>query len=255
AKRRNCDGDEDSILLLMDALLNFSRTYLPDTRGGRSMDAPLVLTSIMNPEEVDDESWNVDIDSSYPLSFYRQTLKYKYPWELSETPRVIENVIDTPEVFHAKYTHETTDINDGMIITKYVSLQSMDDKVNTQLTLGKKLIGVNQNIVAEKLLSKHFLKDIKGNLRTFSKQSVRCVSCNEKYRRIPLAGICTNCKEKLILSVSEGFVRKYMEPSKQIIEDFEISPYLCQQFKILEKQVDDLFGKKDRQLKLFKFGQ
>ena len=141
------------------------------------------------------------------------------------------------------------------LLTQDCKILVISDKVNTQLTLGKKLIGVNQNIVAEKLLSKHFLKDIKGNLRTFSKQSVRCVSCNEKYRRIPLAGICTNCKEKLILSVSEGFVRKYMEPSKQIIEDFEISPYLCQQFKILEKQVDDLFGKKDRQLKLFKFGQ
>ena len=28
AKRRNCDGDEDSIILLMDTLLNFSKYYL-----------------------------------------------------------------------------------------------------------------------------------------------------------------------------------------------------------------------------------
>ncbi|MCK5334383.1 MAG: DNA polymerase II large subunit, partial [Candidatus Aenigmarchaeota archaeon] len=28
-KRRNCDGDEDSIMLLLDALLNFSRQFLP----------------------------------------------------------------------------------------------------------------------------------------------------------------------------------------------------------------------------------
>ena len=44
AKRRNCDSDEDSIMLLLDALLNFSKVYLPSTRGGR-MDAPLVLSS------------------------------------------------------------------------------------------------------------------------------------------------------------------------------------------------------------------
>jgi len=44
AKRRNCDGDEDSIILLLDCLLNFSRAFLPEKRGGL-MDAPLVLTT------------------------------------------------------------------------------------------------------------------------------------------------------------------------------------------------------------------
>ena len=39
AKRRNCDGDEDAIMLLMDGLLNFSREILPANRGGQ-MDAP-----------------------------------------------------------------------------------------------------------------------------------------------------------------------------------------------------------------------
>ncbi len=29
-----CDGDEDCVMLLMDGLLNFSRSYLPDQRGG-----------------------------------------------------------------------------------------------------------------------------------------------------------------------------------------------------------------------------
>ncbi|GAH77286.1 unnamed protein product, partial [marine sediment metagenome] len=35
AKRRNCDGDEDGIMLLLDPLLNFSRYYLPNKIGGR----------------------------------------------------------------------------------------------------------------------------------------------------------------------------------------------------------------------------
>ena len=35
AKRRNCDGDEDSVTLLLDTLLNFSRAYLPESRGAR----------------------------------------------------------------------------------------------------------------------------------------------------------------------------------------------------------------------------
>jgi DNA polymerase II large subunit len=59
AKRRNCDGDEDSVILLMDALLNFSKSYLPSSRGGR-MDAPLVLTSRIDPKEIDEEAHSID---------------------------------------------------------------------------------------------------------------------------------------------------------------------------------------------------
>src|SRR5207249_2390275 len=40
ARRRNCDGDEDSVILLLDSLINFSRSFLPDKRGGL-MDGPL----------------------------------------------------------------------------------------------------------------------------------------------------------------------------------------------------------------------
>src|SRR2546428_12698699 len=40
AKRRDCDGDADSVMLLMDAFLNFSFDFLPAKIGGL-MDAPL----------------------------------------------------------------------------------------------------------------------------------------------------------------------------------------------------------------------
>ncbi|MFW5919411.1 MAG: DNA polymerase II large subunit, partial [Halanaeroarchaeum sp.] len=52
-----CDGDEDCVMLLMDGLLNFSKQFLPDQRGGR-MDAPLVMSSRIDPSEIDDEAHN-----------------------------------------------------------------------------------------------------------------------------------------------------------------------------------------------------
>ncbi len=72
AKRRNCDSDEDSVLLLLDALINFSKSYLPSTRGG-SMDAPLVLSTRIDPEEIDDESHNLDIFERFPLEFFERS--------------------------------------------------------------------------------------------------------------------------------------------------------------------------------------
>ena len=51
AKRRNCDGDIDAIIMLTEGLLNFSRQFLPRSRGGQ-MDAPLILTMSINGSEI-----------------------------------------------------------------------------------------------------------------------------------------------------------------------------------------------------------
>src|SRR5207245_883817 len=59
AKRRDCDGDEDSVSLLLDILLNFSREYLPDRIGGL-MDAPLLLSPLLNPNEVARQALNIE---------------------------------------------------------------------------------------------------------------------------------------------------------------------------------------------------
>lgn len=252
-KRRNCDGDEDSIMLLLDALLNFSREFLPDRRGGRSMDAPLVLTTCLNPEEVDDEAWNVDIDDQYSREFYESTYTFPTPKEAAKKPRLVASVIRTPEVFHIKFTHDTKDINEGPLKTKYVELDSMSDKLDAQLSIAKKLRSVDENKVAEEVLSKHFFRDIKGNARTFSYQKFRCVSCNDKYRRPPLSGRCLSCGGRLLMTVTEGSVKKYIEPSRRIMDSFKVSTYLRQQFALLEDTTDQLFGHKGKQLSLSKF--
>ena len=72
AKRRDCDGDADSIMLLLDAFLNFSFDFLPDKIGGL-MDAPLLIQPTVLPYEVQRQAHNVDISSIYPLEFYEAT--------------------------------------------------------------------------------------------------------------------------------------------------------------------------------------
>ncbi len=254
AKRRNCDGDEDSIMLLLDALINFSRKYLPTTRGAATMDVPLVLTTILNPEEVDDEAWNVDTVWEYPLELYEASHEYLYPWDLEREKGVkiprIEDLIGTPEVFHIGFTHDTTDINDGPYKSKYVRLATMNEKIETQLALARTIRAVDEDDVAERVLFMHFFKDIKGNLRGFSRQEVRCIDCNEKYRRVPLSGKCQKCGGKLVLTIHEGTVLKYVEPSKRILENFRVGNYARQQFMVMEREIEALFGKKDRQVSL-----
>jgi len=80
AKRRNADGDEDGLMLLLDTLLNFSKAYIPDKRGGK-MDLPLILSTRIDPSEVDKEAHNIDTLARYPLEFYNATLKHEHPKE------------------------------------------------------------------------------------------------------------------------------------------------------------------------------
>ncbi len=107
------------------------------------------------------------------------------------------------------FTHDTLDISQGPVMSRYKILKTMMDKMNAQLNLAAKIRAVDEADVAYKVIERHFLPDIIGNLRAFSKQSVRCPTCNITYRRIPLSGVCRTCGGKLILTVHEKSVKKY----------------------------------------------
>jgi DNA polymerase II large subunit len=96
------------------------------------------------------------------------------------------------------------------------------------------------------VINKHFLKDTKGNLRKFSNQIFRCVSCNAKYRRPPLTGKCQTpgCKKgRIIFTVSEGSVVKYLEPSLSIADKYNVTPYLRQTLELTKLRIESVFGK------------
>jgi len=254
AKRRNCDGDEDGLMLLMDALLNFSHAYIPDKRGGK-MDLPLILTTRLDPSEVDKEAHNIDCLSRYPLEFYRATLRHEHPKDWEDEMDVIGSRLGTPLQYeHFGFTHDTIDISQGPSMSRYKTLKTMMDKMNAQLNLAAKIRAVDEADVAYKVIERHFLPDILGNLRAFSKQSVRCPTCNITYRRIPLSGKCRTCGGKLILTVHEKSVKKYLEISKEIADRYHIPWYAHQRIKLVEKNIDSLFSSdKVRKTKLTDF--
>ncbi|MFC1454836.1 DNA polymerase II large subunit [Candidatus Undinarchaeota archaeon] len=239
AKRRNLDGDEDALMLLMDALLNFSGSFLPSTRGG-TMDAPLVLTTILDPNEVDDEVYDMEVVDSYPLDFYLAALNGAHPSEVSSMVKRVSDMLEDVESW--KFTHDTADFNEGPKRNRYTSGEMLE-KLADQLELAKKIRAIDENLVASLVLRSHFIPDMKGNLRTFSNQKFRCVKCNTKYRRVPLVGKCTRCGHKLLLTVSKGSVVKYLEASKELIRKYEIPEYFCQQVMLLDKQMDSILGK------------
>ncbi|MCD6558464.1 MAG: DNA polymerase II large subunit [Palaeococcus sp.] len=240
AKRRNCDGDEDSIMLLMDALLNFSHYYLPEKRGGK-MDAPLVVTTRLDPREVDSEVHNMDVVRYYPLEFYEATYELKSPKEVKVIERV-EDRLGKPEMYEGlKFTHDSDDIALGPKLSMYKQLGDMEEKVRLQLEVARKIRAVDEHHVAETIINSHLIPDLRGNLRSFTRQEFRCVKCNTKYRRPPLSGKCPKCGGKIVLTVSKGAVEKYLSTAKMLVTEFNVLDYTRQRICITEKDIESLF--------------
>ena len=247
ALRRDCDGDECCVTLLLDALINFSRQFLPDKRGGRTMDSPLVLTSTLIPSEVDDMVFGLDVCWKYPLEFYEAAQKYLPTFEV-KIEQLKDRLGTDKQYTSFGFTHNVSDINQGVCCSAYKTAPSMEEKLKGQLEIAEKIRAVNESAVARLVIEKHFLKDIKGNLRKYSSQQFRCVKCNEKYRRPPLSGKCNKCGSRILFTVTEGSVIKYLEPSISIAEKYNLPNYIMQTLELTKRRIEGVFGRdKERQ--------
>jgi DNA polymerase II large subunit len=240
AKRRDCDGDADSIMLLMDIFLNFSKEYLPDRIGGL-MDAPLLIQPLVFPHEVQRQAHNIDVDEKYPLNFYRSS------WNMEKTS-VIDNIDlvkyrlgQANQFFDYKFTHPTDNIMLDQSQSLYSTLNTMEEKLKMQITTAKLINAVDADEVMAMVLTTHILPDIMGNLRAYSSQSFRCTKCGQKYRRMPLVGKCLECHNELLQTVSRGSVEKYVKTALNICSEFKINEYLTSRIDTLKAELNLLF--------------
>ncbi len=246
AQRRNLDGDENGIMLLVDGLINFSREYLPDRRGSRTMDVSLVLTSHLYLDQIDDEVHGMDIVPFYPLEFYRKNKEYISPKaiKIEKVNNRIESKKWDDKYFGYKFTHTTSDMNDTILCSSYKYVPSMKEKLELQLALAEKIRAVDEDRVGTLIIDKHFMKDIKGNLRKFGMQNFRCTKCNTSYRRPPLCGKCTHCSNPSInFTISEGSVKKYVQHSFNIIKKYNVDPYIAESVELTNLRIEGVFGK------------
>ncbi len=245
ARRRNCDGDEDTTMLLLDALINFSKEYLPQGVGG-TMDTPLILTLNVKPEEVDDEVHEMETVAQYPMELYEKSFSYSSPSEVK-----INAVVDrlkTDNAFHGlEFTHLSScdALADSPKRTQYTQLKTMQDKVDAEFALMDKISAVDARDASRRVITSHFIPDLIGNLHSFSKQVFRCVSCNAKFRRVPLQGKCAKCGGKLLLTISKGGIEKYLGMAINLAARYNLDPYIRQRLELVKDEINDTFMTQD----------
>ncbi len=241
AKRRNIDGDEDSIMLALDGLLNFSRKFLPSTPGGRE-DAPLLMVTRVDPEFIDDEVYNMEVVSEFPPEFYDATYKFEDPSKMKSLISTVESELSKGIKYpHINYLIPTSNAYGGPLQTTYRKLNKMSQKMEAHFSLEGKIKAVDKEDALSRAISSHFLRDIVGNLRKFGQQTFRCTKCNAKYRRPPVSGRCLICGGPIQLTVHKGTVLKYLAPTLDLIRRYGVEGYLSQRIKILEEEVNSLF--------------
>ena len=244
AKRRDCDGDADSVMLIMDAFLNFSYDFLPDKIGGL-MDAPLLIQPIVLPHEVQRQAHNVDIASAYSLEFYEATWKQTKAADVADMTETIKNRIgDARQFFDYGFTHLTNTLVTKAQRSAYSTLNTMEEKLKMQFDTAKLINAVDANEVAAMVLTTHILPDIIGNMRSYSSQTFRCTTCGAKFRRMPLMGKCIDCGSALIQTVTRGAVEKYLGIATDMCKQYKINDYLHSRIESIALELKLIFKEK-----------
>ena len=185
-----------------------------------------------------------EFSNGYPLELYEKAEKKKHSSE-------IKSVVDCNKILKEGknpfigmgFTHNTRNINEGVLCSSYKLLATMQEKVCAQMELVEKLRAVDTADTARLIIDRHFIRDMKGNLRKFSMQGFRCVACNEIMRRPPLTGVCPRCKGKIIFTIHEGGIKKYLEPALELAKKYNLSIYMQQNLELVKRYIDSIFGK------------
>ena len=241
-KRRDCDGDEDSVSLALDILLNFSKSFLPSRIGG-IMDAPIMLTVSIKPTEIARQAYNLETVERLPLRFYEETQRRSDPKPLSAIIETVNARLGSTMVLDSLgFTLPVSDFNSGNLESAYKKLGTMLDKVSEQLKVAEAVKAVDAGEVARRVLSTHFMRDLTGNLKAFAAQRFRCTKCNSKFRRVPLKGACPRCGGKLSLTVYKGGVEKYLTVAQDLVNKYNLGKYHSQRLILLKQEIDSLFN-------------
>src|SRR5260370_17481349 len=126
---------------------------MPDRIGGL-MDAPLLLSPLLNPAEVARQALNIENISQLPVEFYEKTWQGAHPSEVeSLVPTLNSNLGNGENEWTIGFTHPTKDLDNGRLISSYKELPTMLEKVKDQLHLPDQIVPVKPKKVPIKVSS------------------------------------------------------------------------------------------------------
>jgi DNA polymerase II large subunit len=257
AKRRDCDGDGDSLLLLLDVFINFSQEFLPNQIGGL-MDTPLLVQPVLLPAEVDEQAHNFDIASRYPREFYEQTSSSPPASSLQGSIELIGSRLESDRQFYDYgFTHGTSTLTVKHSRAAYSTMRTLNEKIAKQIEVADRVAAVSTKEVVESIIKNHLIRDIMGNTKKYATQSFKCKKCGFTVRRPPLSWACPSCGGELRETLTRASVEKYVNIAQRLAREYNVDPYLRNRLDVVQRELDQLFqGKrKPEQMELTDFAE
>jgi DNA polymerase II large subunit len=255
AKRRDCDGDGDSLLLPPDALLNFSKEFIPNQIGGL-MDTPLLVQPVLIPAEVDEQAHNFDIASRYPAEFYEKTQGSPPASALEGLIERIGSRLDNERQFYGYgFTNATSALTVKHSRAAYSTLKSLNEKIAKQIEVASKVEAVSTKEVVESIIKTHLIRDIMGNTKKYATQAFKCKKCSATIRRPPVSWVCPYCGGEIRETLTRASVEKYLSIAQRLAREYDVDPYLKNRLDVVRRELDQLFQgeRKADQLELTDF--
>ncbi len=241
-KTRNCNGDIDSITLLLDVLLNFSMEYIPSSRGG-SLDIPLIINL--------SEDWK---DTLFYAKYKSIPLNFMFYQDLHENPTIAELLTYNLTYLEPSFQriHTIDNISQYKFDNKFIESKIIT-KIETELRVLRRLRGIEEGEFVDGILENDFLEKISTSISRFFLQPVRCRTCNTTFRRVPLSKYCPVCHRQTIgLTLSEGWVLRYLEIIEQLRDKYisNVSDYCQSWIELIELNKRLLFDRGPRPTRL-----
>ncbi|MHA2175869.1 MAG: hypothetical protein ACXABI_13630 [Candidatus Hodarchaeales archaeon] len=233
-KSRYCNGVNDSITLLLDVLLNFSKDLSPSSHGG-DLDTPNIInlvdnwTDLLNISKINTVSLN--------SHFYQYT---------NESTSLTDKItFDFPLLgLDTTLLHVTNNIEENIYLNLFQE-KKIDSRVILTLDNLRKIRSVEEGMYVNSILINDFLEKISYSIIRFFQQPFRCKFCKQTYRRIPLSEKCPKCNNKTLeQTLSKGWVLRYFKIITHLSEKYQdnLTDYTKSWIKFIEINKNDLFN-------------
>jgi len=60
-----------------------------------------------------------------------------------------------------------------------------------------------------------------------------------------MQGNCFRCSGKIILTISEGGIVKYLEPALELAKNYDVPIYVRQNIELTKKYIESIFGREE----------
>ena len=232
-KSRYCNGVNDSITLLLDILLNFSKKLYPSSHGGE-LDTPNYINLMNDWTDLCNISKYKTI--SLNLSFYQK--------KIDPISLIDKGTFDSHSLhLNTSFLHVTSNIIENNYFNLFQE-KKIDSRVILTLDSLRKIRGVEEGVYVNSILINDFLEKITYSMIRFFQQPFRCKFCKQTFRRIPLSDRCPKCDNRTLeQTLSKGWVLRYFQIIAHLSEKYRdnLSDYTKSWIKFIEINKNNLF--------------